>query len=70
MATQTKTIGSRGRITIPSEFRQSLGLQPGDSVEFIIEGRGAVLRRVEHNNATEEIQLALPAEQRALARGK
>jgi len=30
-----RKISSRGRVTIPKEIREKLGLRPGDRVEFI-----------------------------------
>jgi antitoxin PrlF len=31
------TIGSRGRITLPREIRNRIGLKEGDRVEFVVE---------------------------------
>lgn len=36
---------SQGRITVPKEVRERLGLRPGDRVEFIRDGDGTVLIR-------------------------
>ena len=37
------TIDKRGRVTIPLEFRKSLGLKPGDRIAFLLRGREVVL---------------------------
>lgn len=37
-------IGSRGRITMPREIRDRLGLAPGDKVEFVCEKTRTVVR--------------------------
>jgi antitoxin PrlF len=34
------TITSKGQITIPSRVRQALGLEAGDRVEFVEQGKG------------------------------
>ena len=31
-------VTTRGQVTIPVEIREQLGIQPGDEVEFIVEG--------------------------------
>lgn len=41
----TSTLTTRGQTTIPKPIREALGLQPGDRVEFTLEGDRAVLRR-------------------------
>ena len=38
------TIDKRGRITLPSEERRILGLEPGDKLEVSVEGGVIVLR--------------------------
>lgn len=38
------TMTSKGQLTVPLEVRRKLGLQPGDKVQFIIEGDGALMR--------------------------
>jgi len=35
---KTMTIGPKGQVVIPIEFRDALGIQPGDSVVFEKEG--------------------------------
>jgi AbrB family looped-hinge helix DNA binding protein len=41
----TAKLTSRGQTTIPKAIREALRLQPGDRVEFILEGDQVVLRR-------------------------
>lgn len=41
----TSTLTSKGQATIPKSIREALHLQPGDRVEFILEGDRVVLRR-------------------------
>ena len=41
----TATITSKGQITIPKDIRNRLKLQPGDSVDFVVEQDGRVLIR-------------------------
>jgi antitoxin PrlF len=39
------TISSKGQVTIPVEVRDSLGIEQGDKLAFVIEDRQVVLRR-------------------------
>lgn len=39
------SISSRGRITIPPEVRDALGLRPGDMLRYEIEGDHVILSR-------------------------
>ena len=34
-------ITEKGQVTIPVEVRRSMGLKPGDEVEFVLDGTGA-----------------------------
>jgi AbrB family looped-hinge helix DNA binding protein len=36
----TATVTSKGQITIPSRVRHALGLEAGDRVEFVDQGKG------------------------------
>jgi len=40
-------LSSKGQVTIPSEVREKLHLEPGDTVIYEIEENRAVLRRAE-----------------------
>ena len=44
---QASTLTSKGQVTIPSDVRKQLGLQPGDRVGFIVEGDEVRLVRKE-----------------------
>lgn len=41
-------LSSKGQVTIPSEVREKLHLEPGDTVIYEVEDERAVLRRAEH----------------------
>ena len=41
----TSTLTTRGQTTVPKPIREALGLQPGDRIEFILDGDQVVLRR-------------------------
>ncbi|MGH7474665.1 MAG: AbrB/MazE/SpoVT family DNA-binding domain-containing protein [Longimicrobiales bacterium] len=39
------TLTSKGQITIPKTIRDRLGLEPGDRIDFVLEGEGQVVLR-------------------------
>lgn len=41
IALASTRITEKGQVTVPIEVRRSLGLKPGDEVEFILDGQGA-----------------------------
>jgi AbrB family looped-hinge helix DNA binding protein len=41
----TTTLTSKGQTVMPKPIRDQLGLKPGDSIDFIVVGRGDVLIR-------------------------
>lgn len=43
----TARVTSKGRVTIPKEVRDALGITTGASVVFRVEGNGAVMARAE-----------------------
>lgn len=45
MATFTAKVTSKGQLTLPVELRRELGIAPGDTVAFSIEGKRALLER-------------------------
>ena len=46
----TATVNSKGQITIPAQVRASLGLRPGDRVDFVeIENRQFAIVAVTHS---------------------
>lgn len=40
----SRSIGSKGQVTLPPAIRIRLGLETGDRVDFVIEGKRTVLR--------------------------
>jgi AbrB family looped-hinge helix DNA binding protein len=38
---------SKGQVTIPIEIRERLGLVPGSEVEFVVDGDGVRIRKLE-----------------------
>lgn len=46
----TATLFSKGRITLPRQVRQALGVVPGDRLDFTIEASGRVLVRAATND--------------------
>ncbi len=43
---ESVVVDKRGRVTVPREVRQRLGLSGGDQVEFVVEGDQIFLRAV------------------------
>jgi antitoxin PrlF len=59
MATATMT--SKGQLTVPKELRDLMGLQPGDKVEFLVDGEdGRVLMRRKRSAGVAELFRVLP----------
>ena len=52
-------ITSKGQVTIPIGIRERLGLLPNTEVEFVLEGRTAVLRKVRRPSERGERMLSL-----------
>ena len=42
----TNKVGPKGQVVIPKEFRDELGIQPGDEVIFWLEGGDLHVKRV------------------------
>ncbi|NQT08037.1 AbrB/MazE/SpoVT family DNA-binding domain-containing protein, partial [Candidatus Bathyarchaeota archaeon] len=40
------TVSSKGQVTIPKEIRETLGVNEGDKLIFLVEGDKVVLRKV------------------------
>jgi AbrB family looped-hinge helix DNA binding protein len=58
---KTMELGENGRVVIPKEVRQTLGLQTGDKVTFIVEGgevklttRAALVKKLSGSFATND----------------
>jgi AbrB family looped-hinge helix DNA binding protein len=47
MTEDTRTVGERGRVTIPKEFRERFGLRGGDEVVVREDGRIVIERTVD-----------------------
>ena len=41
----TATLTSKGQLTLPKKIRESLGLKPGDQVDFVLDAAGDVRLR-------------------------
>jgi AbrB family looped-hinge helix DNA binding protein len=41
----TTTLSTKGRLTIPTEYRRALNLRPGDKVELTLEDGRLILER-------------------------
>ncbi len=44
-------LSSKGQATIPSKVRKQLGVEPGDSVLFVVDGDKVTLKRAEKLDA-------------------
>jgi AbrB family looped-hinge helix DNA binding protein len=45
MATYAAKVTSKGQLTLPVELRRRLGIEPGDTVAFSVEGESVRVRR-------------------------
>ena len=48
---QYARITSKGQTTIPKEVRDQLGLEPGDTLSYEVQGRAVMVRKVERFDA-------------------
>ncbi len=39
-------VSSKGQVVIPQDVRESLGIRPGDVLDFSVDGKGAILVRI------------------------
>ncbi len=46
MEVSVGTVTSKGQVTIPKEIRETLGVNEGDKLLFLVEGDKVVLRKV------------------------
>lgn len=51
----TRRLDDLGRIVIPSDFREELGMEPGEKVEIYIEEGRVILKRVVKTDPLSEI---------------
>ena len=54
------TMTSKGQLTVPKEIRDRLGLEPGDKVELLPSGEGAVTMRKRRRLRLDEVFGTLP----------
>jgi antitoxin PrlF len=47
---RSSTLGSRGRLTVPPEIRNRLGLKEGDRVDFVVENGRTTIRPARPRN--------------------
>lgn len=45
----TYKVGLKGQVVIPKELRDRLGIEPGDEVDFSLDGDHVLVRRVEQH---------------------
>lgn len=43
----TAKVGPKGQVVIPQQLRRELGIEPGDEVEFWLDGDHVAVRRVQ-----------------------
>lgn len=70
---QVAKIQSRGRVTLPSDVRKALGVQPGDHVEFHKAKPGRIevkvsdrARPLERQSAVNRLSVAVPKTKRQM----
>lgn len=51
----TRKIDELGRVVIPSNFREELGIEPGEKVEIYTDGGRVILKRVVKTDPLSEI---------------
>ena len=49
----TATVTSKGQITLPKSVREELGVDTGDQVVFVVEGKGVSLHAVPRGSLSE-----------------
>lgn len=51
----TRRLDDLGRIVIPSDFREELGMEPGEKVEIYVDGERVILKRTVKTDPLSEI---------------
>lgn len=51
----TRKLDDLGRIVIPSDFREELGIEPGEKIEIYTDGGRVILKRVVKTDPISEI---------------
>jgi antitoxin PrlF len=55
----TRTISSKGQVTVPQDIRKRLGVSAGDRIEFVVEGNRTVIRPSRDNPDPFEKQMGI-----------
>jgi len=63
---KTANISEDGKVTIPAEIRQLLGVSPGDQISFIQNGDGEIVIKNASAQAIEDAQQAFEGVAKAL----
>jgi antitoxin PrlF len=64
------TVTTKGRITIPKEIRDGLGLQPGDQITFTLVSDSAVTIRAKTKRFPEPAALTRNMSRKAIGRSR
>jgi antitoxin PrlF len=60
MEVSVGTVTSKGQVTIPKEIRETLGVNEGDKLIFLVEGDKVVLRKVGSEKLTDILSRRRP----------
>lgn len=60
MEVSVGTVTSKGQVTIPKEIRETLGVNEGDKLIFLLEGDEVVLRKVGSEKLTDILSRRKP----------
>ena len=60
MEVSVGTVTSKGQVTIPKEIRETLGVNEGDKLIFLVEGDKVVLRKVGSEKLTDILSRRKP----------
>ena len=66
MEVSVGTVTSKGQVTIPKEIRETLGVNEGDKLIFLVEGDKVVLRKVGSEKLTDILSRRKPWEEKGL----
>jgi antitoxin PrlF len=66
MEVSVGTVTSKGQVTIPKEIRETLGVNEGDKLIFLVEGDKVVLRKVGSEKLTDILSRRRPWGERGL----
>ncbi len=63
----TATLTSKGQVTIPKNIRDALHLETGDTIEFVVQGKGKAVLRPVSKKAGEVFGKLYKAERQAIS---